>query len=111
MFHHRAAKPVVQNMILDRADDFHTASEKFERPSVHRLDPARIDQRNGNSFLFKLPRGFFGNLKHVAQSKDRHVAPMLHDFRLADLEKFRFRFDLSACPRTSWIANSDWTGA
>ena len=97
MFHHRAAETVVQNMIFDRADDFDAASEKFERAGVHRLDPARIDQRNGNSFLFQFARGFFGNLKHVAQPEDRHVAAVLHDFRLANLEKFRFRFDLRAC--------------
>ena len=97
MFHHRAAKPVMQNMILDRADDFDAASEKFERPGVHRLDPAWIDQRNGNSFLFQFARGFFGNLKHVAQPKDRHLAAVLHDFRLANLEKFWFRLDLRTC--------------
>ena len=98
LLHHRAAKTVVQNVIFDGADDFDAAREEFERASVERLDPARIDERNGNSFLFKFGRGFFGNFEHVAQSEDRHVAPMLRDFRLADLEKFRFGFDLRARP-------------
>ena len=54
MFHHRAAETVVQNVIFDRADDLDAAREKFERAGVHRLDPARIDERNGNSFSSSL---------------------------------------------------------
>src|SRR6266496_5742787 len=30
MFHHRAAKPVIQNMIFDRADDLDAAGERSE---------------------------------------------------------------------------------
>ena len=103
MFHHSAAETVVQNVIFDRADHVHSSCEKFERAGVHRLDPKRIDQRNGNSFLFKFSRDFFRNLKHVAQPKDRHIAAMLHDFRFANLEKFWFRFDFRARPRAAWV--------
>ena len=94
MFHDRAAKTVVQNMIFNRAHDFYAAREKFERAGVHRLDPARINERNGHSFFFKFACGFFRKLKHVAQPEDRHLAAVLHDFRFANLEKFWFRFCL-----------------
>jgi hypothetical protein len=103
MFHHRAAETVVQDVIFDRADYVYTSREKFERAGVHRLDPARINERDGNSFFFELARGFFGNLKHVAQPKDRHVAAVLYDFRFANLEKFWFRFDFCARPRAAWV--------
>ena len=96
MFHYRAPKTVVQNMIFNRADDLDAAGERFKRSSVQRLDPTWIDKRNRNSFLFQFGGGFFRNLKHIAQAENRYVAPMLHDFRFADLEKFRLRFDLRA---------------
>src|SRR5438094_10475845 len=35
---------------------------------------------------------------------------MLHNFRFADFEKPRFRFDFCACSRSSWIADGDRTG-
>ena len=98
MFHHRAAETVVQNVIFDRADHVYTSGEKFERAGVHGFDPARIDQRNGDSFFFQLARSFLGNFKHVAQAENCHVAPVLHNLGLANLEKLRFRFDLRACP-------------
>src|SRR5438552_10553691 len=107
MFHHRAAETVVQDVIFDRADYVYTSGEKFERAGVHGFDPARINERDGNSFFFELARGFFGDFKHVAQSEDRHVAPVLHNLRLADLEKLRFRFDFYAGPRTTWITNGN----
>ena len=47
IFHHGAAETVVQNVIFDRAHDLDAAREKFERAGVHRLDPARINERNG----------------------------------------------------------------
>src|SRR5258707_12029342 len=108
MFHHRAAKTVVQNVVLNRADHVHAAREKFQGTGVHRFDPAWIDERNGNSFFFKLARRFLGNFKHVAQAEDHHVAPVLHNFRLANLEKFRFRFDFYTWPRPSGLTNPDW---
>src|SRR4029453_6072151 len=43
MFHDRAAKTVVQNVILDRANDFDAAREEFESAGIDRLDPAWID--------------------------------------------------------------------
>src|SRR5581483_8715390 len=46
MFHDRAAKAVVQNVIFDRADDFDAAREKFERAGIHWFDPAWIDERD-----------------------------------------------------------------
>ncbi len=87
MFHHSAAETVMQNVIFDRADHVHASGEKFKPPGVHRLDPARIDQRNGNSFFFKFARGFLGNLEHCAEPEDRHVAPVLDDLRLANLQE------------------------
>src|SRR6266487_488723 len=50
-----------------------------------------------------------GNLR-AGQHEDCHVAPMLHNFRFADFEKPRFRFDFCACSRSSWIADGDRTG-
>src|SRR5206468_3806821 len=90
MFHHGAAKAVVQNMVFNRADDLDAACKKFEGAGVHRLDPARVYERDRDSFFFELARRFFGDFKHVAQSEDRHVTPMLHDLRLTYLEKLRF---------------------
>ena len=66
MFHYRAAETVEQHVIFYGAHDFDAAREKFESAGVHRLDPARINERNGNSFFFELARGFFGNFEHVA---------------------------------------------
>src|SRR5215831_7395689 len=43
MLHHSTAKTVVQNMVFNRAHDFHAAREKFESASIHWFDPARID--------------------------------------------------------------------
>src|SRR5262249_43363516 len=88
MFHYRAAETVVQNVVFYRADHVHASGEKFECASIHGLDPARIDQCNGNSFFFQLARGFFGNLEHRSETEDRHVASVFHDFSLADFEKF-----------------------
>ncbi len=96
-------------MIFDRAHDFYAAREKFERAGVDRFDPARIDERDGNSFFLKFARRFLGHFKHVAQAEDRHIAPVLHDLRLADLEKLGFRFDFYAWPRPSRITDGDWT--
>src|SRR6266404_1558658 len=110
MFHDGAAKTVVQNMIFDRADHFHAAREKFEGAGVHRLYPTRIDERNGNSFFFQLARRFFGNFKHVAEAEDRHIAPVLHDFGLTDLQKFGFRFDFHTRTGAARITDGDWTG-
>ena len=110
MFHDRAAETVVQNVVLNRADHFDAAREKFERAGVDRFDPTRIDQRDGNSFLLKFARGFLGYFKHVAKPEDCHVAPVLYDFRLADLEKLGLRFDFYAWPRSSRITNSNRTG-
>ncbi len=107
MLHHRTSEAVVQNVIFDSADDFDAACKKFERAGIERLDPARIDQCDGNAFLFQLARGFFGYFKHVAQAKDRHIAPVLHDFGLANLKKFGFRFDLRARPGTTRVADGD----
>src|SRR5438874_3348334 len=110
MFHDRAAETVVQNMIFDRAHDFDTAREKFERAGIHRFDPSRIDERDGNSFLLQFAGGFLGHFKHVAKPEYCHVAPMLHDFRLADLEQLGFWFDFCAWPRPSRITNGNWAG-
>ena len=46
MLHHGAAKSVVQNVVLNRANHFDAARKKFQRAGIERLDPARIDERN-----------------------------------------------------------------
>ena len=86
MLHHRAAKAVVQNVVFDRANDFHAAGEKFQRPGVERLDPARIDQRNRNSLFLQFLGRFLRDFEHVAESENRDVASVLHHFGFADLE-------------------------
>src|SRR5205814_8898152 len=43
MLHYRTAETVMQNVILHSADNFHTAREEFERPTIERFDPPRID--------------------------------------------------------------------
>ena len=53
MFHDRAAKTVVQDVVLDRADDLHAAGEKLHRAGVERLDPARVDERDGDALRFQ----------------------------------------------------------
>src|SRR5204862_7424725 len=78
--------------------------------SVHRFDPSRVDQRDGNSFLFKFARRFLGYFKHVAQSKNCNVASVLNDFGLANLEKFGFRLNFCARTGTARITDSDRAG-
>ena len=46
MLHDGAAETVVQDMVLERADDLHAAREEFQGAGVERLDPARIDERD-----------------------------------------------------------------
>src|SRR5215469_1784013 len=92
MLHYRAAETVVQDVVFNSANDLDAASEKFERAGIHRFDPTRIDERDGNSFFFELARGFFGNLEHRAEAEDRDVAPMLYDLGLANLQEPRFWF-------------------
>src|SRR5947209_5400839 len=109
MLHHRTSEAVVQNVIFDGADDFDAACKKFERAGIKRLDPARIDERHRNAFLFQFARGFFGYFKHVAQTKDRHVTSVLDHFGLSDLEKFGFSFDLRTSPRAARVTDGDRT--
>src|SRR6266699_4759063 len=109
MFHDGAAKTVMQNVVFNRADDVDASRKKFERAGVHWFDPARVDERDRNSFFFELARRFFGDFKHVAQSEDRHITPMLHDLRLADLEKSGFRLNLRAGTGTARVTDGDWT--
>src|ERR1700676_1939193 len=107
MLHHGAAETVVQNVIFNRADYFHTAGEEFERTGVERLDPTRIDKRDGNAFLFQLLGRLFGDFKHIAESEDGDVAPMLHNFSLTDLEEFGFCFRLCTSARAARITDGD----
>ena len=46
MLHDRAAEAVVQDVILDRANNTDAARKELERAGVERLDPARIDKRD-----------------------------------------------------------------
>src|SRR4051812_26395122 len=46
MLHDRATEAVVQNMVLDRANDIDAASKELQGPRIERLDPARIDKRD-----------------------------------------------------------------
>ncbi len=110
MFHDGAAKTVMQNVVFNRADDVDASRKKFERAGVHWFDPARVDERDRNSFFFELACRFFGDFKHVAQSEDRHIASVLHDLRLTYLEKLRFRFNFCAGPRTARITNGNRAG-
>src|SRR5437867_12589885 len=110
MFHHGAPKAVMQNVVFNRADDIYASRKKFERAGVHWLDPARIDERDRNSFFFELARRFFGDFKHVAQAKDRYIAAMLHHFGFSNFEELRFRFDLCAWSRAARITNGNRSG-
>ena len=87
MLHHGAAKSIVQNVIFDRANHFDAAREKFERAGIDRFDPARIDQRDGNALLLQFLRRFLGDFEHVAESENRDIASVLHDFGFADFEQ------------------------
>src|SRR5438105_9994795 len=86
MLHHRAAKTVVQNVVFNGTNDFDATSKKFERPGVERLDPARVDERDRNSFFLQLPGGFLGDFEHVAESENRDVSSMPHHLGFSDLE-------------------------
>src|ERR1043165_6605109 len=76
VFHDRAAKTIVQHVILNGAHDFDSTSEKLERAGVDRLDPPWIDERNGNSFLLKFARCLLRYFEHVAQAKNCYIAPV-----------------------------------
>src|SRR5450631_1737580 len=51
MFHDGTAESVVQNVILDGADDLDAARKKLQRSRIERLDPTWIDQCDGNAFF------------------------------------------------------------
>ena len=110
MLHHRATKTVVQDVIFDRADDFDAAREKFQRAGIERFDPARIDERDGETLLLQFLCRFFCNFEHVAESKDRDIATVLHDFGFADFEQFRFRFRFCARAGAARITHRDRSG-
>src|SRR5437016_4838890 len=40
MLHYGTAETVMQNVVLNRADDFHTPGEEFKGPSIERFDPS-----------------------------------------------------------------------
>src|SRR5437870_13737218 len=42
MFHDGAAKAVMQDVILDRADKIDAPGKELQRPSIERLDPTRV---------------------------------------------------------------------
>ncbi len=97
----------MQNVILERADDLHAAREKFQRPGVERLDPARVDERDGEPFGFQFPGCFFAHFIHIAETENRHVLAMLQHFRLADLEQFGTGLRLCAGAGTARITDRD----
>src|SRR6266404_444709 len=110
MLHHGAPETVVQNVIFNRADYFHAAGEEFERAGVERLDPAWIDERDGDALFFELLRRFFSDFEHVAEAEDRDVTSMLDDFSLPDLEELGFSFWFCARAGTARITNGDRSG-
>src|SRR6267143_338733 len=87
MLHYGASETIVQNMILDRANDVHAAREEFQRAGIERLDPARVDERDGNAFFFQLAGRLLRHFKHISQAENGHFATVLHDLGLADLEE------------------------
>src|SRR3954453_21727194 len=48
MLHHGTTETIMQDVILQRANNFHAAREKFQGSGVDRLDPSRVNQRDGN---------------------------------------------------------------
>src|SRR4051812_2707429 len=109
MLHDRAAKAIVQNMVLDRADDFDTTREEFQGAGIERLDPARIDQRYGDPLLLEFFRGFLSNLKHVAEPEDGDVPSMLDHLGFSDLEKLWGGFWNGAGAGSAGITDRDRT--
>ena len=81
-----AAEAVVEHVIFERADNFHAAREKLERPGVHRLDPARIDQGHGDAVFLELPGGFLRHFEHIPKAEDGDVTSVLDNLSLADVE-------------------------
>ena len=57
-FHDGAAKPIVKNMILERADHINATGKELERAGIQWFDPSRVDQRDGNAFSFQKIGGF-----------------------------------------------------
>ena len=50
VFHDRAAKPIVENVIFECADYINAARKKLKCAGIHGLDPSRINQGDGNAF-------------------------------------------------------------
>ncbi len=44
MLHDRAAKAIVQNVVLERADHFNSPGKEFQSADIQRLNPSRVDQ-------------------------------------------------------------------
>src|SRR5438094_8480281 len=86
MLHHRAAETVVQNVVFNRTNHLNAAGKKFERTSVERFDPARVNERDRNSFFLQFPGCFLRHFEHVAESEDRDVSSVLHHLGFPDLE-------------------------
>ena len=70
-----AAEAVVQDVILEGADDLALLRKSFEHGAVERLDPARVDERGADPALREQFAGLRGHLEHVAEADERDVSP------------------------------------
>src|SRR5882724_9760187 len=61
MFHNGAAKAIMQDVILDRADKIDAPRKELECPSIERLDPTGIDECDRDAFFFQFTGCFFGH--------------------------------------------------
>src|SRR5258706_15214054 len=61
MFDDGAAEAVVQDMVLDGADDFDAACKEFDGAGIERLDPAGIDHSGADALCLEQVGGLRGH--------------------------------------------------
>jgi len=89
LFYDPCAESVAKHMVFECADDLHFFGEGFKAGHVEGLDPARVDECDGETFGFEFCFGSLGDREHVAKSDKGNVVAICDDFGLADFEKDR----------------------
>src|SRR4051812_20499666 len=110
MLHDGATETIVEDMVLERADNVDSARKKLDRSGIERLNPSRIDQGHRNALFLQLAGSLFRDFEHVSESENGDLTPMLHDLRLADFKKFRRGFWHRSRSRAAGVADGDRAG-
>ena len=105
MLNDGSTEAVMEHVIFKGENHRAELGELINAIGIERLDPARIHESHGIAeFLESLP-SLLGHFEHVAESEERNVAALAHDFGFADFEKLRFSFRRGAGSRASRVTN------